>query len=163
MGRKDKELLNVLRRSLGEPMSFVHGTVLKVDKTLCTCQLDVGGQVFEHVSLKSIIKNDTGMVLYPKINSVVYANFMPDSQRLIVVAFDELESFHVKIEDMEVSGNRDGVVLRRGNESLKSILAATYDAILSMTVTTGVGPSGTPVNFQQFQQLKDRLNNLLTA
>jgi len=163
MSRKDKDLLNLLKRSIGEPIAFVHGKVLKVDKALCTCTLDVGGQVFDDVQLKSIIKNNMGLVLYPKLHSTVYANFMPGSQRLIVVAADEIDSFHIKIETTEVSGNKDGLVLKRGNESLKSILAATYDAILAMTVTTGVGPSGTPINFTQFQQLKDRLNNLLTA
>lgn len=163
MGRKDAELLEVIKRSVGEPNAFLHGVVKEVDKASCACVLDVGGQLYTSVSLRSVITNDMGVVFYPMVNSVVYANFIPGSKRLVVMAMSEIEAFHIKVEDTEVSGNKDGVVVKRGNESLKSILADTFDAILAMTVTTGVGPSGTPINFAQFQQLKQRLNNLLTA
>lgn len=47
------------------------------------------------------------------------------------------------------------------NFSLKKTLTQILDAILQLTVTTGVGPSGTPINAQTFTDIKDSLDNYL--
>ena len=163
MSRKDKELFEALKRSFTTSDDVMHGVVVSVDKLAARCSVEVGGQRYDSVSLRSVITNDMGVVFYPAPHSVLFLYKLPGSKRLVVLACSEIESFHIKIEDTELSGNANGVVVKRGAESLKSILADTLDAIIAMTVTTGVGPSGTPINFAEFQQLKSRLNNLLTA
>lgn len=45
--------------------------------------------------------------------------------------------------------------------SLKKTLVQILDAILQLTVTTGVGPSGTPINAQTFIDIKNSLDNYL--
>lgn len=45
--------------------------------------------------------------------------------------------------------------------SLKKTLTQILDAILQLTVTTGVGPSGTPINAQTFTDIKNSLDNYL--
>ena len=47
------------------------------------------------------------------------------------------------------------------NFSLKKTLTQILDAILQLTVTTGVGPSGTPINAQTFTDIKISLDNYL--
>ena len=47
------------------------------------------------------------------------------------------------------------------NFSLKKTLTQILDAILQLTVTTGVGPSGTPINAQTFTDIKNSLDNYL--
>ena len=46
--------------------------------------------------------------------------------------------------------------------ALKGIIEELIDAIAALTVPTGVGPSGPPVNSAQFTGIKSRLNNILS-
>ena len=46
--------------------------------------------------------------------------------------------------------------------ALKGIIEELIDAITALTVPTGVGPSGPPVNSAQFTSIKSRLNNILS-
>jgi len=48
-------------------------------------------------------------------------------------------------------------------ETLKAILEAILDAIVAMTVTTGVGPSGPPINAATFTAIKGQLTTILSA
>lgn len=161
MARKDIELNEMLKRAVGEPNRLLHGIVEDVDTEECTCTINSGGQIFRRATLRSVASDDIGVVFFPRVNSVVFAIKLPNSSRLHVIAISECESFHIKIDDTEISGNGDGIILKRAGESLKKILSDTFDAIVAMTVTTGVGPSGTPINFADFQSLKNRLNDLL--
>jgi hypothetical protein len=47
-------------------------------------------------------------------------------------------------------------------DTLKGLLDETMDAILTLTVPTGVGPSGTPINAAVFQSIKQRLSQILS-
>ena len=48
-----------------------------------------------------------------------------------------------------------------GNE-LVSIIEELLSAIKALTVPTGTGPSGTPINFAQFDAVKNKLKNILS-
>jgi hypothetical protein len=47
--------------------------------------------------------------------------------------------------------------------TLKGLLEQTLDAITALTVPTGVGPSGTPINAAQFISIKARLQQALST
>ena len=49
----------------------------------------------------------------------------------------------------------------RGGSGLKKTLESLIDAIVKLTVTTGVGPSGTPINAPDFMKVKQDLSNYL--
>jgi hypothetical protein len=61
--------------------------------------------------------------------------------------------------DLHSDADQDAV---RGNE-LKDILSDLIDAIGALTVPTGVGPSGLPINKTQFDAIKTRLDNILST
>lgn len=48
-------------------------------------------------------------------------------------------------------------------DTLKAKLEALLDAIISMTVSTPVGPSTPPVNLAQFQKIKSELSEILSS
>ena len=48
-------------------------------------------------------------------------------------------------------------------DTLKGLLDELIDALAALTVPTGVGPSGTPVNIAQFQAIKARWRTFLSA
>ena len=63
--------------------------------------------------------------------------------------------------DTAMSVGKDGYKLDRGSSGLKKTLNDLIDAICQLTVPTGVGPSGVPINSARFQQIKQDLTNYL--
>jgi hypothetical protein len=54
-----------------------------------------------------------------------------------------------------------GFTMTRGGEGLKKILTDLISTINQLTVPTGVGPSGPPINLAAFTAISTRLNNFL--
>ena len=54
-----------------------------------------------------------------------------------------------------------GFTMIKSGEGLKKVLEDLIMAITQLTVPTGVGPSGIPINVAAFQAIKTRLNNFL--
>ena len=54
-----------------------------------------------------------------------------------------------------------GLTLRKGGSGLKKTLGDLLTAIQKLTVTTGVGPSGPPINIADFQRVQQDLSNYL--
>lgn len=67
---------------------------------------------------------------------------------------------NLKINDCEIDID-DKILVKNEKESLKKLVNDLFDAILQLTVTTPVGPSGVPINSPVFTQLKTRFDNLL--
>lgn len=66
------------------------------------------------------------------------------------------------LEGPSLKMTQKGFTFNFGNNfSLKKTLTQILDAILQLTVTTGVGPSGTPINAQTFTDIKNSLDNYL--
>jgi hypothetical protein len=58
------------------------------------------------------------------------------------------------------NGANEAAVL---GDTLKGLLDELVDAVLLLTVPTGTGPSGTPINAAQFQGIKARWRNFLSG
>lgn len=54
-----------------------------------------------------------------------------------------------------------GFTMTRSDEGLKKVLTDLITAITQLTVPTGVGPSGIPINAAAFNTIKTRLGNFL--
>jgi hypothetical protein len=66
------------------------------------------------------------------------------------------------LEGPSLKMTQKGFTFNFGDDfSLKKTLTQILDAILQLTVTTGVGPSGTPINAQTFTDIKNSLDNYL--
>ena len=66
------------------------------------------------------------------------------------------------LEGPSLKMTQKGFTFNFGDDfSLKKTLTQILDAILQLTVTTGVGPSGTPINSQTFTDIKNSLDNYL--
>ncbi|WP_297096370.1 hypothetical protein [uncultured Draconibacterium sp.] len=80
------------------------------------------------------------------------------------------EKLSVLVTEEELTINADqsmlkqtagGFTMVRSGEGLKKILQDLITAITQLTVPTGVGPSGVPINTAAFQAINNRLNNFL--
>lgn len=73
---------------------------------------------------------------------------------------EQVEEMIVTVGGSELRVTEEGFSLKKGGESLKEILEELLKQILQMTVTTAVGPSGTPVNAAAFQAIQQRVPQL---
>lgn len=73
----------------------------------------------------------------------------------------ESGKYTAKVGTTEQNLTANGHTIKRGSESLKSILEDLIDAILTETHPTGTGPSGTPINAATYTAIKNRIPNLL--
>lgn len=111
-------------------------------------------------------KND-GEYKIPKVNStvgVLHSSLVDP----VVVSWSDLQEWYIiigtTVVDM-ISGTiklgsfqatEAGVL---GN-TLATLLSDLIDAIKAMTVTTGTGPSGTPINTAAFESIQDRIDSI---
>lgn len=73
----------------------------------------------------------------------------------------DAESIKMKAGQATVKATTGGLTLSKGSSGLKKTLNDLLTAIQSLTVTTGVGPSGPPINIQDFIKVQQELSNYL--
>lgn len=73
----------------------------------------------------------------------------------------DAESITMKAGQATVKATTGGLTLSKGSSGLKKTLNDLLTAIQSLTVTTGVGPSGPPINIQDFIKVQQELSNYL--
>ena len=67
----------------------------------------------------------------------------------------------LQVGESMVKATEKGLTFVKGGAGLKKTLEELIDAITKLTVTTGVGPSGVPVNVADFIKIKQGLNDFL--
>lgn len=131
----------------GEMYSII-AKVKKVDLSDYTCDVEPVNEDVEllGVKLHSGIGSAKTILIIPKIGSHVVCTFINKTQAYVSLC-DEADKIEVK----------------SSTESLNDILKDLITAMEQMTVTTGVGPSGVPINLAQFTAVKNRLTLLFNS
>lgn len=151
--------------------------VKSVDPDACTCDADAMGIVWNDIRIRSQAQGGKGIIILPKAGSIILVARIGNSNELYVAAFSEVDQVLWQMGDTSFKFTEAGAemvkkdktaflqgdlfTIKTQNESLKKILSDLIDAIGALTVTTGVGPSGIPINKMQFDAIKNRLANLL--
>ena len=73
----------------------------------------------------------------------------------------DAEKCLLRVGESVVKTTEKGLTFVKGGAGLKKTLEELIDAITKLTVTTGVGPSGVPVNVADFIKIKQGLNDFL--
>lgn len=160
---KEEELRLALLKLFSKSPFFI-ATVAEVDESDYSCTVkDFANNEYPGVRLKSSVDARNGFIIVPKINSeVIVSSLKSDSTACFVVVFGEVEKVINTISGTAFTINKDGFVIKRSAESLKKIISNLIDQINTITVPTGTGPSGVPVNATAFSAIKTRLDNLFT-
>lgn len=180
MSRELNEVRRLFEQRLKEAAdSVAYGTIQDVDEDARTCNVKVGGVTYEGVLLYAIENAELkGPAIIPKKNSGVLVSRIGSSSRRYVEMFSEIDKVVLTIADnIELAVDADGLKLvadkatlqagtagfkmTRGGAGLKKTLGDLCDAIGQLTVPTGTGPSGTPINIASFTQIKQGLNDYL--
>lgn len=157
-----------------------YGRVVRVDEAKRTCDVDVQGVQYNGILLYAVENVDRkGTVKIPAVESIVLVARIDGSERLYVALFSEVdkmiftagekqsiecteEAIEIKTDETTFRIGTDGMVLNRKESGLLNTLEKLCDALCALTVTTGVGPSGVPINVKDFLDIKADLANYLT-
>lgn len=71
------------------------------------------------------------------------------------------DGIELKIGSSTITVTSGGLTLKKGGAGLKKTLESMLDAICQLTVPTGVGPSGVPINIASFQQIKTEVSQYM--
>ena len=90
-----------------------------------------------------------------------------DAEKIEILKGDKMsvvidpESITMKADQATIKAGTAGLTLTKGSSGLKKTLNDLLTAILALTVTTGVGPSGPPINAADFTKVQTDLSNYL--
>lgn len=73
----------------------------------------------------------------------------------------DAEKCLLQVGESVVKATEKGLTFIKSGAGLKKTLEELIDAITKLTVTTGVGPSGVPINVADFIKIKQGLNDYL--
>jgi hypothetical protein len=181
MSGKNTDLIRKKLDSLlaGAAATTKYGTVISTDEEKRTCTVKIGEINYDDVLLYAVEKPDLkGLVYLPKVQSTVLVSRVDGSDRFYVSLFsvvdkilfthDDKTGFSVSGEAVELKADQSllkitkaGFTLKRNSSGLKKTLSDILTALQQLTVPTGVGPSGVPINSAQFSQIQQDLENYM--
>lgn len=169
----------IFRLIRDQDKTILSATVSAVNESDRTCTVKVENVEYEDVRLYGIVKGDLkGFCFIPKIGSQVLAGRIGESNELFIAMFTEVdkailtigekmnltveaENYCIQAKNTIIRATPTGMTFVREGSGLKKTLENLIDAITKLTVTTGVGPSGTPINVSDFIKIKQDLSNYL--
>lgn len=133
-----------------------------------TCSIEYNSSKYDNVRLMVVEDEaNTNITLFePKINSKVLVACMDGTMNnLYIVKVQEISRIFFKQGDceFEMDTQTQKFGIKNNSNSLKSILTAIVDEVLSLKLFTPAGPSGTalPTSVTTLNQVKTKINNLL--
>lgn len=81
----------------------------------------------------------------------------------LAVACDNVEKVNMVIDDVKLTIDAGGYLIKRGSETMQKLLSDLIDTILAMKFTTNTGVTINLVNAPDFVQLKPRITELFKS
>ena len=159
----DRELAEGIRQIGKRKTPTVAVEVVSVDKTQGTCVVKDDGLEYI-VRLASVINENTErFYLFPKLgSSVLIASIGEDENRYYVVAYSEIESVSLRIEDTQFTIDKAGIHLQRGEVDFKSLLNDLLSELKMAVIQTPAGTGNfAPNNVAKFEEINNKINQLL--
>ena len=90
------------------------------------------------------------------------ASIGEDENRYYVVAYSEIESVSLRIEDTQFTIDKAGVHLQRGEVDFKSLLNELLNELKTAIIQTPSGAGNfAPNNVEKFDEINNKMNELL--
>lgn len=151
-----------------QPMSVIIADVVSIENDTCTVKLSTGLELPD-IRLKSIIDNSGDyFVLTPIENSKVWLLSVSGGlEDLMVIKIDKLKSFEIKQKGVRfLIDTTDGkFIIKNDKADLLTIFSDLSSLIKQLQVSTGTGPSGTPLppTITALNKLETDFKNLLKS
>lgn len=158
-----KNVRQLIQQIVGDMWNFpITAKVTQVKGETCSIQISSGLEL-HGVRLKATVtEKKQKIVLTPRIGSdVIVFSQSGNLNTLFVVQINEVEKIEIIKNDMRVI-LEDKVCIEVGGVNLGQTLEKLCEAMKTLTVSTGVGPSGTPLppTQQKVQQLEKDFQTL---
>lgn len=101
-----------------------------------------------------------GIYAEPAVGSLVCVVFI-SKEIAVVVGNSELKEFQIKIKQTELKIDEKGFLLRKENETLKTLMVDLLEAIKRMKFTTNMGPTIKLINEAEFTAIENRFKTFL--
>lgn len=150
---------------------FMTGKVKSVDGESCVVEVD--GLELTDVKLRAVINgNKEQVTVTPKVGSYVQIADLSNGEMrdTAVIKVSEVESISIITGNTDINISDDGISVNagdgklkimNGSQSLFDLIDSLITAITKLTVTTGTGPSGTPINATDFINIQNNLKQLM--
>ncbi len=145
-----EQQISELIKSIGGYKAFkpIIADVISVDEDTCVVKLSTGLEIPD-VRLKTIIEaSGDYFIIKPAVDSKVWLMPLNDSiEDLMVIKIDKIQSFEIKQNGLNIlfDCNDEKVLIKNNQASLIDLFQDLKDLIGQITVSTGTGPSGTPL------------------
>lgn len=164
MSRQLNDISNALALFASQygPPAIIPATVISVDekKAVISARLIEGSEVID-IRLRSLINDGGSILLVPKEGSLVLLGSINNSNNYVVISIHEVTRIIYKTGKATFDMNDSGHLIQREQETLRKLLEDLLDEILRMRFTTQSGPTVSLVNQPAFEQIKNRIKNLL--
>jgi len=161
-GQIKRKLLEIAGTDDMQPIIF-SAEVVSVSGEVCSVR--IGNLELADVRLKSVVDGENEQLLItPEVGSFVLVADLSNGQYrdLAVVKYSKVSAINIRTtNNFEVVITDGKISVKNSGYSLKKAFDDIIDAIGRLTVTTGVGPSGIPINKVEFDTVKQKLDKLL--
>lgn len=145
----------------------------KLESTVLVCRIGKSNELFvcQYTEIDKVIFTDNDLEVKIDTENIDIKKgekitIHVDAERLEVVndktkVTHEAEALTLLSDQATIKMTTGGLTLKKGGSGLKKTLEKMLDGICQLTVPTGVGPSGIPINAATFQEIKADLPNYL--
>lgn len=146
------------------PAMVSQGTVTQVNGNECIVERE-GKPPLKNVRLLATTQDHNSFIrLTPKIGSTVLCIIIEKTiSETFIIGFDQIDSFHYKVEELELHGTKEGIRIFNQGENFKEVLNDFFsefgklcDELSSVVVNLGKGPN-VPVINKIKQQVTDKI------
>lgn len=148
---------NVRLRGLVNPDLKGVALIPAIGSTVLVCRIGSSNQLF--------------VCQYTEVDKLIFTSgdfsLTCDQDKVELLKGDKLsvtadaESITMKADQAIIKATTKGLTLSKGSSGLKKTLDDLLKAIQQLTVTTGVGPSGPPINIADFLKVQQELKDYL--
>lgn len=151
------EYFDVRLRGLVNPDLEGFAFIPKVNSTVLVCRIGNSNELFvcQFTEIDKVLLTSGNVAL--TVDSDKIEVLKGDNVSVVV----DTDSLTVQAGETIIKGTTKGLTLTKGSSGLKKTLEDLLKAIQKLTVTTGVGPSGPPINVADFIKVQQELSNYL--
>ena len=171
---KDEILIEAFRGNLKQDNlpSIIQGVVAEVGENSCKVKLISNDLKLEDVLYTATQGNTNGFFSIPKEGTnVLIAPIGGDENSLYLLAMDEITQVRLVLEDETITIDKEGfktelskgkLIFKNENSDLKTLITDLVDMVTQLTLSTAVGPSGTPLppTISKADEIKQSINGL---
>lgn len=151
------DYFDVRLRALVKPELKGFAFIPKVGSTVLVCRIGKSNETFvcQFTEVDKLILTSGDISLICDLDKIEVLK--GDKMSVLIDA----ESITMKVDQATIKAGTAGLTLTKGSSGLKKTLDDLLIAIQALTVTTGVGPSGPPINISDFVKVQQDLSKYL--